>query len=43
MKSYSAYSAPIFGGIYGGKGGSDSSNQNYVGNTYVGKTWVTDE
>ena len=43
MKSYSAYAASIFGGIYGGEGGSDSSNQNYFEHTYVGKTWMTDE
>ena len=43
MKSYSAYAASIFGGIYGGERGSDSSNQNYFEHTYVGKTWMTDE
>ena len=43
MKGYSAYAASIFGGICGGEGGSDSSNQNYFEHTYVGKTWMTDE
>ena len=43
MKSYSAYSAPIFGGIYGGNGGSDSSNQNcwkHLRGENLGDGWV---